>query len=79
MKALLDRLIRLDILIQKRVTGNPVELAKKIGISERSVYDYIRMMKDMGAPIKFCRSDRTYEYEENGHLNIRFRQKNSDS
>ena len=72
MKALLQRLIRLDHLIQYKSTGTPADCAQKIGISERSLYDYLKTLKDMGAPVKFSRGRRTYFYSEGGHFHISF-------
>jgi HTH domain len=72
MKALLQRLIRLDHLIQYKSTGTPADCAQKIGISERSLYDYLKILKDMGAPVKFSRGRRTYFYSEGGHFHISF-------
>jgi predicted DNA-binding transcriptional regulator YafY len=72
MKSLLHRLIRLDHLINHKSTGTPADCAMKIGISERSLYDYLKILKDMGAPVKFSRGRRTYYYAEGGHFHISF-------
>lgn len=72
MKSLLHRLIRLDHLIQHKSTGCPADCAQKIGISERSLYDYLKILKEMGAPIKFSRGRRTYYYTEGGQFHISF-------
>ena len=70
MKSLLHRLIRLDYLIHLKSTGTPANCANKIGISERSLYDYLKMLKEMGAPIKFSRNQGTYYYNEEGRFLI---------
>lgn len=72
MKSLLQRLIRLDHLIQYKSTGTPSDCAQKIGISERSLYDYLKILKEMGAPVRFSRGRRTYYYTEGGHFHISF-------
>jgi predicted DNA-binding transcriptional regulator YafY len=72
MKSLLHRLIRLDHLIHLKSTGTPADCAHKIGISERSLYDYLKILKEMGAPIKFSRDRRTYFYKEDGRFRISF-------
>jgi predicted DNA-binding transcriptional regulator YafY len=72
MKPLLQRLIRLDHLIQYKSTGTPADCAQKIGISERSLYDYLKILKEMGAPVRFSRGRRTYYYSEGGHFHISF-------
>ena len=72
MKSLLHRLIRLDHLINHKSTGTPADCAMKIGISERSLYDYLRLLKEMGAPVRFSRGRRTYYYTEGGHFHVSF-------
>ena len=79
MKVLLQRLIRLDHLIQYKSTGTPADCAQKIGISEGSLYDYLRLLKDMGAPVKFSRGRRTYYYCEGGHFHISFLAEESEA
>lgn len=72
MKSLLHRLIRLDYLIHLKATGTPANCAHKIGISERSLYDYLKILKEMGAPIKFSRNRGTYYYDEDGRFRVSF-------
>ena len=72
MKSLLQRLIRLDHLIRFKSTGTPADCAHKIGISERSLYDYLKILKDLGAPVRFSRGRQTYYYTEGGHFYISF-------
>jgi predicted DNA-binding transcriptional regulator YafY len=72
MKSLLNRLIRLDYLIHLKATGKPSDCANRIGISERSLYDYLKILKEMGAPIKFSRNRGTYYYNEEGRFRISF-------
>lgn len=72
MKSMLNRLIRLDYLIHLKATGKPADCAHKIGISERSLYDYLKILKQMGAPIKFSRSRGTYYYIEEGRFRVSF-------
>lgn len=72
MKSLLQRLIRLDHLIRFKSTGTPADCAQKVGISERSLYDYLKILKDLGAPVRFSRGRRTYYYAEGGHFHVSF-------
>ena len=74
MKRILHRLIRLDYLINLKSTGTPAELAIKMGISERSVYDYLKLLKDFGAPIKYSRLKGSYYYESEGRFVISFQE-----
>lgn len=72
----INRIRRIDQLIRLQNTGGPAELAKKIGVSERIVYDYINFMRELGAPIKYCPYTNSYIYTEEGRLQITFKGKN---
>lgn len=72
MKQYLDLLLRLDQFIRQKGTGSPPELAQKMGISERSLYEYLKVLKDLGAPIKFSRQERSYYYETGGQFHVQF-------
>ena len=72
MRSLLKRLIRLDQLIRHKSTGTPANCAQQIGISERSLYDYLKLLKEMGAPVRFSRGRRTYYYAEEGRFYVSF-------
>jgi predicted DNA-binding transcriptional regulator YafY len=69
---LFERLQRIDRLIQIKGTGNAAELADKLGLSRASVYEYINLMKDLGAPIKFCKFRQSFYYDEDGSFITRF-------
>ena len=56
--------IRLHELINTKQTGTPMQLAKKLEISERSLHYYISFMrKQLKAPIVYDRKNQTYWYE----------------
>ena len=59
----IERLRRLHHFIKTRQTGSPKELAKRLHISERQVYNMIDYLKDTGAEIKYSRSEQTYFYK----------------
>ncbi|REA60324.1 hypothetical protein DSL64_14505 [Dyadobacter luteus] len=69
-----DRLQRLHRLISKKATGSPSELANKLNLSERAIFEYIRMMRELGGPIAFCPVRRSYYYEREVEFNIGFRE-----
>ncbi|MEM8527240.1 MAG: HTH domain-containing protein [Bacteroidota bacterium] len=59
----LKRIERVDRLIRLKATGSPKELAVRLGISKRSIYNIIENMKAMGASIYYCHRQRSYCYE----------------
>ncbi|MBX9783112.1 MAG: HTH domain-containing protein [Chitinophagaceae bacterium] len=75
-KKFFDRFTRIDYLIARRATGTPQELADKLEISESTLYEYISVMKDLGAPIKYDKFKNTYYYEVSGRFKIKFFEEN---
>ena len=64
-------IIRLNELITAEQTGSPKELASKLDISIRTVYNYIAFMKrDMKAPIIYDFQRLSYVYEEECEFNF---------
>ena len=56
-------------LIEKERTGSAKVAAERIGISERMVFNYVRILKtELNAPINYNRTKQTYSYNENGKL-----------
>lgn len=66
------RIDRIDQLIRLQATGSPKELADKLGISKRTVYEYIEEMKLLGAPIKYDKYVRSYVYRKKGGFTMCF-------
>ena len=69
-----ERFQRLHRLIARKATGSPLELAQKLSLSERAVFEYIRAMRELGAPIAFCSVRRTYYYEREVQFHFGFRE-----
>lgn len=75
MKVDLRLLQRLDNLIYQEGTGNANNLASRLGISRRTVFNYLEYMReDLELPIKWCDWQQSYLYEEEGRLIIKFSQ-----
>ena len=70
---------RTDGLVRRRATGSPNQLAERLGISVRSVYNLIEQMKEMGAPIQYCRNTSTYCYEYPVHFEVGFQNINQNT
>jgi len=71
-KRYFDRLQTIDYLIRIKGTGKPAQLAKRLRISERTLYEFLKMMKELGAPIEYDRYKESYFYSEKGGCNVRF-------
>jgi len=45
-------------------------------LSERTIYDYINVLKeDFNAPVKYNKTTKTYYYETNGRINLKWGKK----
>lgn len=71
------KLIILDDYIRRQATGRPEELAKKMGISRRTVHKYIAFMRnELGAPVTWKEGYRSYCYAEEGGFEFRWKSNN---
>ena len=44
---------RIDQLIKLKATGTPAELAARLGVSERTVYNILETLRDLGVAINY--------------------------
>jgi hypothetical protein len=65
----------MDQLIYFKCTGNPTNFADKLEISERSLYNYLMILEDLGAQIQFNRYINSYEYINEKRLFIKIEYK----
>ncbi|WP_339812785.1 hypothetical protein [uncultured Imperialibacter sp.] len=76
---LMSKLEKLDYLIRSKSTGTSKSLSKKLGVSERQVFNYLTLFKDLDAPVTYCPFRQTYLYEKEGKFNFRFSMKDLDN
>ncbi len=69
------RLSRIDMLIRLKSTGKPSDFAEKLEISESTLYDFIALMRELGAPIKWNSEKNSYVYDPEGKMEIKFSSK----
>jgi len=58
----------LDQLIRQEKTGNPPALARRIGVSVRQLYYLIDELRDLGLPVDYCRTRKTFYYRSRCRL-----------
>lgn len=64
-------IIRIHELITAKQTGTPKELAEKLELSERTVYNYVAYMREeLNAPIIYNAALANYCYEEECQLSF---------
>ncbi|MGW8122725.1 hypothetical protein ACV07N_08690 [Roseivirga echinicomitans] len=67
-----ERIQRIHELIRRKATGSPKELASRLGISERQLYNLLDLMKQLGAPIVYSITLCSYHYEHEVTWSIGF-------
>lgn len=67
-----ERIKHLDHLIKIKATGYPAQLAKRLNVSESTLYEHLAFMKGKGAPISYCKHRCSYYYEIEGCFNLEF-------
>ncbi|MDC1265927.1 MarR family transcriptional regulator [Flavobacteriaceae bacterium] len=63
----IERIKRLNALIQREATGTPLQLAEKLNVSKSTANRLIAELKDRGAPILYCKHSQSYKYTEAGY------------
>jgi len=74
MKSYFHRIAKIDRLIQQQNTGNSHQLASTLGIARCTLFKYLNDMKELGAPIEYCRQKNTFYYREKGSFMLHFTQ-----
>jgi predicted DNA-binding transcriptional regulator YafY len=75
-EGILEKVIRLDQLIRMRATGPPADLAKRMGISASTLYQYLSAMRRLfKAPVRYDKRQKSYFYNMPGRINVGFRAK----
>jgi DNA-binding IclR family transcriptional regulator len=64
----INRFRKVDDLIRRKATGTPAQLAEKLDIAESTLYQFLNVMKDLGAPIYYDKIRQSYCYS----YNVRF-------
>ncbi|TGE12630.1 hypothetical protein [Hymenobacter elongatus] len=68
----LGRLEQIDALISRKATGTPDEFADRLNLCRSALMHCIKEMKELGAPIAYCKQQQSYYYKENKRLFIGF-------
>ncbi len=71
----LERIKRMDDLIRRKATGTPDEFACRMDLSLSALAKYIKLLKEMGAPIAYDNNRKSYHYLFPCKLKIGFESK----
>lgn len=75
----IDRVNRMNRLLQRRATGNPSEFARQLGVSRSRLYEMLDELRSYGAPIAYSKTVRTFYYEEPFEIQVSFSVKALDA
>lgn len=62
------KLQQADQLIRHKATGIPEEFARKLSVSERTLYHLLEEMKSLRFPIAYSKERCSYYYTEEGRM-----------
>lgn len=74
-KEQIERIDKINKLIQAERTGSPQELARRIGIQRSTLYEYLEYLKSLGLKISYDRTNFTFFYASNHKLELHFAMK----
>ena len=57
-----DRIRAMDSCIRRKATGTPEQFARKIGLSRSALMEYIKLLKELNAPIEYDTHRKSYYY-----------------
>ncbi|MFM2285060.1 MAG: hypothetical protein RLZZ543_557 [Bacteroidota bacterium] len=67
----LNKIERMDLLIRTNATGSPTDFAQRMGMSTRTLFNYINFMKtQLRAPIEYSNTLQSYFYKERGVIKL---------
>jgi predicted DNA-binding transcriptional regulator YafY len=72
----IDRLKRMDDLIRRKATGTPEEFSQKLNVSRSQLLQDLKELKELGAPVDFCRLTQSYYYTRECHVSLNFESSN---
>ena len=59
----IERLKRIHRLISSGKTGAPSVFAKKLSLSRSQLYNELEIIKELDAPVKYCKKRESFYYE----------------
>lgn len=68
----IERIKRMHKLICSEKTGTPNIFARKLCISRSQLYNELELIKELDAPLKYCKKRESYYYETSFELVLSF-------
>ena len=68
----IERIKKMHQLIGAEKTGTPDNFARKMSLSRSQLYNIIDVIKDLEAPIKYCKKRESFFYETSFDLELNY-------
>ncbi len=68
----IEKIQKLNKLVEEEKTGTPSEFAEKLHISRSKLYELLDTLKSFGKEIKYDRKQKTFCYTDRSKLDINF-------
>lgn len=69
-----EKIEYLNYLIRQKNTGSAKELSVKLGVSKNTIHRLLEAMRNLGCPISYCITQKTYYYETDGNICLKFQE-----
>jgi hypothetical protein len=67
-----DRIKKMHRLIQTETTGSPEQFAQQLHLSRRQLYNELERLKELDAPIKYCKKKTSFYYTQAFDLELNY-------
>lgn len=68
----IERVKKMHKLISSEKTGAPAVFAKKLSLSRSQLYNELEIIKELDAPIKYCKKRESFYYETHFELILHY-------
>ena len=68
----IERIKKMHKLINSEKTGTPVVFARKLNLSRSQLYNELEIIKELGAPLKYCKKRESFYYETSFELILHY-------
>lgn len=68
----IERIKRMHKLISSEKTGAPIVFARKLSLSRSQLYNELAIIKELDAPLKYCKKRESFYYETSFDLILNY-------
>jgi hypothetical protein len=68
----IDRINKIHSLINSEKRGTPEAFTKKLYLCRRQMYNELEFFKTLNAPIRYCKKNETFYYDDNFEIKFEF-------